>query len=537
MAQQQSENQFETLPALIGAGVVACGVGFVELLLSVGWAPLGPLGFPGLCLILAAAFWGVSGAIGGALALFAYFLFTLGAPQRFPHFFANPAVFVFWFAGLGALAAVAALLRGRLMQAHAQALEATRQQNELSALVEYRKWLNAIIDNAPALIAYVDAEQRFVFHNLELEHWLEKPKNEIGGRLAREVLGEDAYLRLRPHFERALAGARATFHMEHRVRGETRHAQTSCVPDFDPHGRVRGCFMVAKDVGPLIHEQLAAQRGLHEKLQAYERALDATSVAVWDFELRPGGVDELLLQVHPDDREAARRGMHEALEGAAGGFALEQRMRSRGGEWRWTLSRGYVVQRDAAGRALRLAGTHVDIHERKLLEQAIEQRGREEAAAGVASQSLLAERLRRAMARSQRSGVPLALMHLDIDRFRPLADALGGPAAEALLAEVGRRLRGCVRVTDTVARIGADQFVVLLDALKERSDAFRVAEKMLQALREPIAAGGREANITASIGVAFPQGGDAAPEELVKRAGSALAAAKNAGRDAYRSAE
>lgn len=505
----------------------------VEGLLAAGWSPLGPLGWPGLCLVLAAAFWGASGAIGGAIVIFGYFLFTLGAPQRFPHFFANPGLLAFWFTGLSVLTTVAALLRGRLMQAHAQALKAAQERNELTALVEYRQWLNAIIDNAPALIAYLDAEQRFVFNNLEYEHWLEKTKGEIVGRSVRDVLGEDAYLKLRPHLERALGGGRSTFHLEYPLRGATRHAQTSCVPDFDPHGRVRGCFMVAKDIGSVIE----AQRALRDKVQGYEQALGATGVAVWDAELPLGNPEELLLQVHPDDRDATRRSLSQAMESAAGDYAAEHRMRAPGGEWRWTLSRGRVVQRDGEGRALRLLGTNVDIHERRLAEYAIERRAQEEAGAGVASQSLLVERLRRAMARSQRTGVPLALMHLDIDRFRPTAEALGVQGAQALLTEVALRLRGCVRVTDTVARIGADQFVVLLDVLKERSDAFRVAEKMLQALREPIAVAARKILITASIGVAFPQSGEAAPEELVKRAGTALAAAKNAGRDAYRSSE
>jgi diguanylate cyclase (GGDEF)-like protein len=214
-------------------------------------------------------------------------------------------------------------------------------------------------------------------------------------------------------------------------------------------------------------------------------------------------------------------------------------VRYPGGDWRWILSRGRVTQRDpASGRALRMIGANVDIHERKLAELAHERRtetGPDVTGSGsVASQSLLVERLRRALARSQRSGAPLALLHLDIDRFRPLAEALGPQGADAVLNEVAGRLRACVRVTDTVVRVGADQFVVMLEGLKERSDAFRVAEKMLQGLRAPLVAGGGEVKVTASIGVAFPDGSDAAPEDVVKRAGAALAAAKNAGRNAYR---
>jgi len=542
--QPVGEGQLEATPALIGAALVCCGVALVELLLAAGWAPLGPLAWPGLALILAAAFWGASGAIGGAVVMFAYFLYTLGAPQRFPHFFANPGILAFWVIGLGLACALAAMLRGRLMQGHALALKAAQNETELTALIEYRRWLNAIIDNAPALIGYIDLEQRFTFNNLEYERWLEKPKGEITARLVREVIGEEEYQKLKPHLERALGGGRVTFHFEHRVRGQARHAQTSYVPDFDERGRVRGCFVVAKDIGSVID----AQREQREAHQRTEAALGASGVALWDADLQTGKVslsqawaemigaksgevqttlDDLALRIHADDREATRRSLREALKGSAAGYAAEHRVRTAGGEWRWILSRGRVVQRDpASGRALRMTGTNVDIHERKMAEAAIERRVQDDAAVGVAAQSLLVERLRRALARSQRTGAPLALMHLDIEQQE-----------EALLTEAAARLRGCVRVTDTVAHIRAGQFVVLLEVLKERSDAFRVAEKMLQALREPVSAGGREVRLTASIGVAFPEGGDAAPEELVERARSALASAKNAGRDAYRSSD
>jgi diguanylate cyclase (GGDEF)-like protein/PAS domain S-box-containing protein len=500
-------------------------------MLAIGWGPLGPLAWPGLGLILAAAFWGASGAIGAAIVTFGYYLWTLGAPQRFPHFFAHPEMLVFWVIGLSLAAIAAGALRARLLRAQALALEAAKSDTELLALRDYKTWLNSIIDNAPALIGYIDAEQRVQFNNVEFENWLGKPKSEISGRPLRDVFGEAEYRKLQPQLERALRGNHVTFHLEHAWRGETRHAQTSYVPDFDPRGRVRGCFVVAKDISAVVE----AQRGPHDELRGHQQALRATGVQLWDADVQAGNVEDMLLQVHPDDRDAAGRGLLEALKGS-GSYAAEHRMRAAGGEWRWVLTRGRVMQRDpASGRALRLIGAHIDIHERKLAEQALERRVEDDERADLATQSLLIERLRRALARSERSGAPLSLMHLDIDRFKPLADSLGAPASEALLKEIGTRLRACVRVTDTVARVGIDQFVVLLEDLKQRSDAFKVAEKMLHALREPAAAGGREVRLTASIGVAFPEGADAAPEELVKRAGSALEAAKSAGRDAYRS--
>ena len=308
----------------------------------------------------------------------------------------------FWVVALGLATTVAALLHGRLMQANALASKAAQIEGEVSALADYRQRLSSIIDNAPALIGYIDAEQRFKFHNLTFEHWLEMGKADITGHTMREVYGEAEYEKLKPHLERALRGGRITFHHEHRLHGEVRHAATSYVPDFDPGGRVRGCFVVAKDIGAIIGEQRDT----------------------------------------PD---------------------------------------------------------------------------------GVASRGQLVERLRRALARNVRSGAQLALLHLGIERWLTIANSLGTPAAEALLGELAERLRACVRATDTVARVGPEQFVVMLEGLKERSDAHRIAEKILQTLRAPIPAGGGEVCVTASIGVAFPPGAEVSPEELIQRAASAPA--------------
>jgi diguanylate cyclase (GGDEF)-like protein len=317
------------------------------------------------------------------------------------------------------------------------------------------------------------------------------------------------------------------------MHGGVRYAQTSYVPDFESRGRVQGCFVLAKDVGSVIEAQ-----------QRFELALSGSSVVLWDVDLQSGKIrlgegfttmQALPSLIHPDDRDAVRRSLRAVLKGASSVYVVEHRMRTPAGEWKWILSRGRVTQRDpASGRALRMFGTNVDIHERKLAEQTNERRLRADAQSGVVNHGVLVERLQRALARAQRTAAPLALMHLAVDRFKPLAAELGARGAEALLAEVAARLRGCVRVSDTVARVGEDQLVVLLEVLKEPNDAFRVAEKTLDALRAPIPAGGREIRLTASIGVAFPDGADVAAEELVRRAGSALAAAKSVG-DAYRS--
>jgi diguanylate cyclase (GGDEF)-like protein len=110
----------------------------------------------------------------------------------------------------------------------------------------------------------------------------------------------------------------------------------------------------------------------------------------------------------------------------------------------------------------------------------------------------------------------MALLSINIEQ--------AGDAAQ--LAAAAERLRACLRATDTLARVGGDAFMALLEGLKDRGDAFQVAEKMLRVVRE--------AGLTASIGIAFPGDEEAHPEALVQRADSALGQAKAAGRDAIR---
>ena len=246
---------------------------FVEILVGVGWKPLGPLGWPAVGLLVGTALWGASGALGASIVLFAYYIWNLSQPQRFPHFFSSNESIVFWAMGLAVLASFAAVFRQRMVDAEAAAVDAARTQAELDALRSHEERLRTITDNVPALIGYIDTEQRFRFNNLAYENWYQRPRSEITGRLVREVVGEAAYRELRPHLERALAGGRVTFQLAFSVNGEMRHAQSTYLPDFDRGGRVRGVFVAAKDIGP----QVAAQEALAAANRRLETALEDRS--------------------------------------------------------------------------------------------------------------------------------------------------------------------------------------------------------------------------------------------------------------------
>jgi diguanylate cyclase (GGDEF)-like protein len=156
-----------------------------------------------------------------------------------------------------------------------------------------------------------------------------------------------------------------------------------------------------------------------------------------------------------------------------------------------------------------------------------------DALTNLPNRRLLHERLSHALVHSRRRKVRLAVLFLDVDRFKHVNDSLGHEAGDRLLMSIAQRLQNAVRGSDTVSRLGGDEFVVLLTGLEEVHDAVRTARKILGTLAEPHQLEGRELRVTASIGVSlFPDDGQD-PETLLKHADAAMYHAKQLGRGKY----
>jgi diguanylate cyclase (GGDEF)-like protein/PAS domain S-box-containing protein len=545
------ESRSQGTRALLGVALTLAFIALVELLLLAGLRPLSPMAWPGLGMLAGAALGGVAGLGGGALTLAAYYFVNAFQPERFPHFFADPYNSLSWVIGLSLVAAALILVRPRLLRMAAAEAELAARYGYEDALRESETRLRIITDNIPAMVSYIDAGERYRFNNRAYEQMLGMPRSEITGRTVREVWGEERYRQFKPNIERALRGERVSHDYAAKLGGVDVQVLATYVPDFDVNGRVRGFFVLGSDITALaaVRDEL---RAAHERL---EMALDGSNVALWDTDLRTGRVylgeawaaivgapredrvattDELLALVHPDDVAAVRRASLEAMKGLRAEYAVEHRVKARSGEWRWILSRGRVTERDpASGRALRMIGTNVDITDRRRVEEAIQSVAQTDALTGAANRRVLDDRLRLALARNRRSGLESALLFLDIDRFKDVNDTYGHVAGDVLLAEFARRLRACVRASDTVARFGGDEFVVLLEDVRERHNAVRVAEKILAEACRPLPLDGREVSVTTSIGIAYSDGAST-DEELLRRADRALYEAKSAGRNRYR---
>ncbi len=242
--------------------------------------------------------------------------------------------------------------------------------------------------------------------------------------------------------------------------------------------------------------------------------------------------DLVLERTHVDDRTALR----EKLSAVAAGEALfaeqEFRILLPDGQMRWVHTKAEMEYHDTG--PLRMTGILQDISERKRFEQKLSEMASFDTLTGLPNRNLLNDRLGQALAHARRNGGLMAVGFVDLDRFKVINDTLGHDAGDDLLKEIARRLSGCLRGSDTVARQGGDEFVVVLTELVRPEDATVVAQKLLDALTPPVILDGREIVPGASLGFAlYPQDGDSA-QALLMSADKAMYAAKHAGRGQYR---
>lgn len=243
--------------------------------------------------------------------------------------------------------------------------------------------------------------------------------------------------------------------------------------------------------------------------------------------------------VHPDDLPEAMLHLRQHLGGSSERFEAELRMRHQNGHWVWILSRGRVVERDEQGRPLRMSGTHQDIMAMKTHQLKLEHGAHHDALTGLPNRLLLDDRLRHALSTAHRNADWLAVVYLDLDGFKAVNDHHGHACGDELLVELARRMQAALRESDTLARIGGDEFVALLVGLHGPEDATPVLERLLEAAARPAELQQQRLQVSVSMGVAFQPPGEAqaSAEQLLLQADQAMYQAKSAGRNCWRVAE
>lgn len=246
-----------------------------------------------------------------------------------------------------------------------------------------------------------------------------------------------------------------------------------------------------------------------------------------------GNLDWAGVLMGAEDGARVSEAMGRALDRDAQGAAIEFRLRTGDGRFRWVENR-YTPVRDRHGRLVEVEGIIIDITERKAAEDKIALLARTDALTGLANRATFIERLRQAFAAARRGATPFAIMYLDLDHFKQINDTLGHATGDALLREVAERLKGCARETDVIARLGGDEFAVLQTDMNEPANAGTLAAGMMAALTRPYQLEGNELHMTASIGICPYATSSASPEAMLSQADLALYRSKEEGRNRYR---
>ena len=369
------------------------------------------------------------------------------------------------------------------------------------------------------LISRWDLEQRFRFANRSYRDWLGIEPASLLGRSLREVYGDKAYSGFRHHIDAALAGERVIYEREMATPHGPRQVEVTLVPQLGSDGAVQAVYGLISDVTARYNAETQRARS-EERLSL---ALEGSGLALFDWDIgadriyhsaqasamrddlpadQTASSGELRSFVHPDDLNAMQAATKAALVGTVPEYQAEFRIRRRSRDWLWVRARGRVVERDACGRALRLAGTYTDINAHKVAEDRLRRRAEFDTLTDLPNRASFIERLQQAMRRATPSE-SLALLFLDIDHFKTINDTLGHEMGTRLKA-FATRMRDCVRQSDMVARLAGDEFTIILEGLRDPTDVKALASKLVETLRAPLALGGQPFEIRPAS--AWPSG-------------------------------
>jgi Amt family ammonium transporter len=196
----------------------------------------------------------------------------------------------------------------------------------------------------------------------------------------------------------------------------------------------------------------------------------------------------------------------------------------------WVEVNEAPVMRD--GRAVAIVGALVDVTRRTEIEAELQHQAFHDSLTGLPNRALFMDRLQHALALADRSPLLHAVLFLDLDRFKVVNDSLGHEVGDQLLQAVARRIKNCLRPGDTAARLGGDEFTVLIESITDVNDAIHIAERIAQALQEPLSLGGHEVFVTSSIGITLSQPDDT-PDAMLRDADVAMYRAKAKGRSQH----
>ncbi len=425
-----------------------------------------------------------------------------------------------------------------------------------SALEESRSFGTHIMEAMSQGLTVTDLEGRFEYANPAFCEMVGRSSKDIVGKVIFDLVDPTEHTALYGRLERRSEGKSETFETRLlRPDGSLIEASVQSSPRLRDGRRIGGISILTN-----ITEQRQREAAVRQDVIWVEDMINSINGVLWESVNDGSGRGyrqtfvspqvEFLLgytpqewmndfdfwedHLHPDDRD---RTTQEFVEGNKSGrpYSLEFRMFARTGQAVWIRS---LVTPRRVGDSQWARGIMLDITQRKQDEerlQALTEKmtfdAHHDALTGLPNRVLFEDRLQVALEGARRHGVKVAVMFLDLDRFKQVNDSLGHAVGDELICQVAQRLAHCLRLTDTLARRGGDEFTLVLPDLTDPRDAARVAHRLMDVLASPFHLAGQELFVTASLGISlYPLDGEDA-DTLQRNADVAMYHAKAAGRN------
>ena len=295
------------------------------------------------------------------------------------------------------------------------------------------------------------------------------------------------------------------------------------------------------------------QRLIAENEERWNFALESGNQGVWDWCLPEKKIyfshgwktmlgyqddeikndpSEFESHVHPDDLPKVRESFKEHFEKKTDKYICEARFRCKDGSYKWILNRGKVISRDPDGNVLRAIGTHTDISSLKEKELRLKQLAEHDALTGLINRPLFEDRLAQAISLAKRHEEIIALLFIDLDGFKHINDTYGHAIGDLLLCATASSIKESIRDSDTLARVGGDEFLLLLTEITDEKQAVTIVEKIMHRFTKIFSIKNKKIKVTLSIVIAlYPKNGK---HLLIEKADAAMYYAKKHGKNNFK---
>ena len=412
------------------------------------------------------------------------------------------------------------------------------------ALAQSEERFRTLASASPVGVFAIAEDGRLAYANERLREIFDMPAEVLdGGPWLERVPVEDRE-RLVGEFRRARALGERTSLDVRVVAGIDRWARIHMAPVSKGPDEPMGLVGTIEDVTVEVTARmaLAAREAEYRMLAEHStdflsrHTIDGTflyaspvsrAMLGWDSDAMLGRTPKQLDMDHPDDMEIIERNWVGALREERSRTAA-YRARRRDGSIVW-LETTFRAVRGPGGEALEMVCVSRDISERKSAELELAHRALHDGLTGLPNRALFLDRLGQALRRSRRRDRVVAVVFLDLDRFKLVNDSLGHKAGDRLLVDVAMRLSSALRPSDTLARFGGDELTLLCEDIGDGEDARAIAQRLLETFAEPFIVQDGEAFLQASIGIALSRDGFETPEDLIRDADAAMYRAKARG--------